>query len=304
MNTKSISIPVGGRWKGWPLLIGLLALIAIAVVIWRAVTPRQVEYREAPEADKIFAAQASTPFQILIPAYLPEKFDREAVKIDTSQKGPSGEPMVELTYATKRGQNLFLRQWVPVNPEKEILAASRPVETAWGQGWMLRQGEGLVALWTDVGPLRVSTFANSQQVVTAEEVVQIASTLGPASDAQVFDFVLELPELVAVEPPPPQQIPINEDGVQEFTLVVTPGGYDPVRFQVQKDVPVKMTFRQLGRVGCGNELNFPISSTGKMSAFLEDMGDSEVLEFTPTETGTFEFHCSHVMYRGLMTVVE
>jgi hypothetical protein len=304
MNTRSISIPAGGRWKGWPLFIGLLALIAIAFTIWQVATPREVEYRDAPEAQRILDIQASMPFQILIPAFLPEKFERETVRIDSSQLGPSGEPMIELTYTTKDGQNLFIRQWVPVNPEKEILAASRPVETAWGQGWLLRQGAGLIALWTDVGPMRVATFANNQQVVSQEEVLQIASTMGPASDAQVFDFVLEYPEVVAVQPPPPQQIPINEAGVQEFTLVVTPGGYDPVRFQVVKDVPVKMTFRQMGRVGCGNELNFPTSSTNKLSALLEDMSDSEVLEFTPTETGIFEFHCSHVMYRGLMTVVE
>ena len=47
---------------------------------------------------------------------------------------------------------------------------------------------------------------------------------------------------------------MNAQGVQELTLVVTPGGYTPLRFAVKKGVPVKLTFRQLGQVGCGNDL--------------------------------------------------
>jgi hypothetical protein len=302
MSSRTISLAGGRRWPIWSIIVGLLAVAALAVVLWQLVGERQVEYSEAPEARKILDVQAGMPFQILIPAYLPEEFLREDVQIDVTQLGPGGEPMVQLAYPNKRGQALYLRQWVPVNPDKEVLAAARPVETIWGTGWLRRQGEQLIALWTDVGPLRVSTFSNSHEVVSPEEVLQIASTLGPASQAQVFDFVLELPDVRAVEPPPPLEIPINDDGVQEFTLVVTPGGYDPLRFQVKKDVPVKMTFRQLGRVGCGNELIFPTNSTEIASAHLENMGDSQLIEFTPDEPGEFQFRCSHTMYRGLMTV--
>ena len=302
MSSRTISLAGGRQLPIWPIVLGLLAVVAVAFAIWQLTRPRQVEYQDAPEAQVILDAQASMPFQILIPAYLPEEFVREDVQIDVTQLGPGGEPMVQLTYPNDKGQELFLRQWVPVNPDKEVLAAARPVQTIWGQGWLRKQGEQLIALWTDVGPLRVSTFTNSQQIASQEEILQIASTLGPASQAQVFDFVLELPDVRAVEPPPPLEIPINEDGVQEFTLVVTPGGYDPLRFQVKKDVPVKMTFRQLGRVGCGNELIFPTNSTEIASAHLNDMGDSQLIEFTPDEAGEFQFRCSHTMYRGLMTV--
>lgn len=305
MGIKSVSLPAGGRLKAWHLALVVAILVAAAaIIVWQSSQPRQVEYREAPESQRILDVQANMPFQILIPAYLPEGFLREEVQIDVAQLGPGGEPMVELKYFTKNGATLFLREWVPINPEKEVLAAARPVQTIWGQGWLRKQGDKLIALWSDVGPMRVSAYTTRQDVVSQEELLQIASTLGPASDAQVFDFVLELPEVRAVEPPPPTEIPINEAGIQEFTLVVTPGGYDPVRFQVRKGVPVEMTFRQLGRVGCGNELNFSVDSDTKLSAFLENMAASERLSFTPTETGTFEFHCSHVMYRGLMTVVD
>lgn len=295
--------PRAGRRRIWlAAVVGMLVVASAILVVWQ-VSGREPETREAPEAQKILDVQANMPFQILIPAFLPKKFIREAVEIDIAQLGPGGEPMVQLAYPTKDGEILFLRQWLPVNPEKEILAAARPVQTLWGTGWLRRQGESLIALWTDVGPLRVSTYANSQQIVSQEEVLQIATTLGPASNRQVFDFVLELPEVRAVEPPPPLEIPINDDGVQEMTLIVTPGGYDPLRFQVKKDVPVRLTFRQLGRVGCGNELILAYSSTQKTSAHLDSAADSEMIEFTPTEVGEFQFQCSHTMYRGLMTVV-
>jgi hypothetical protein len=302
-NVSKKNRPRAGRRRIWLLAVaGVLVVLSAILVVWQ-VSGREPEMREAPEAQKILDVQANMPFQILIPAYLPRKFVRESVQIDVQQLGPGGEPMVQLAYRTKDGQILFLREWVPVNPDKEILAAARPVQTLWGTGWLRKQGESLIALWTDVGPLRVSTYANSQKVVSQEEVLQIASTLGPASNRQVFDFVLELPEVRAVVPPPPLEIPINEEGVQELTLVVTPGGYDPLRFQVRKDVPVRVTFRQLGQVGCGNELILPYSSTQKASAHLYSMSDAEVIEFTPTEVGEYQFQCSHTMYRGLMTVV-
>ena len=85
----------------------------------------------------------------------------------------------------------------------------------------------------------------------------MAESLGPASNRQVFSFVVEKPVIKEMAPPPPMEIKINDQGVQELTLVVTPGGYSPLRFAVKKGVPVRLTFRQLGQVGCGNELIFP-----------------------------------------------
>jgi plastocyanin domain-containing protein len=132
----------------------------------------------------------------------------------------------------------------------------------------------------------------------------MADTLGPASNRQVFSFVVDKPVVKELPPPPPFEVPLNEQGVQEFTLIITPGGYSPIRFAVRKGIPVKMTFRQLGQVGCGNTLIFPSDPTNLVSLALASESDQQVLEFTPQHTGTFEFHCSHVMYRGLMTVRE
>jgi hypothetical protein len=162
------------------------------------------------------------PFQIMIPAYLPKEFNRAGMDILVNQSGPSGEPMVQLTYRTSQGATLFVREWVPGNPEIEILANSRPIQTKWGKGWLLAEGGALVALWVDVGPTRVSVFTPSVGLLPREKILAIAESLGPASSQQVFTFVVDAPTIKDMPPAPPVEIKVNEQGVQELTLVVTP----------------------------------------------------------------------------------
>ena len=285
-----------GLLLGVGIFVGLLA-----VGIW-AITSYAQAPHDPPEAAKVFAVQATMPFQILIPAYLPAEFDRAGVAIQVDQSGPGGEPMVQLTYHTAQGATLFIREWVPVDPSKEILANSRPVETKWGKGWLLTQSDVLVALWVSVGPLRASVYTSNVDVLPRERVLQIAETLGPASNQQAFTFVVTTGKIKEVAPPPPVEIPVNAQGVQEFTLVVTPGGYDPLRFSVKVEMPVRMTFRQLGQVGCGNELLFPSNPLSPAALRLASPSDKKVLEFTPHQVGDFQFFCAHRMYRGVMTV--
>ena len=92
---------------------------------------------------------------------------------------------------------------MPVNPDMEILAGSRPIETKWGKGWLLTQGESLVALWVDVGPLRVSVYTPNTDVLPREQILGIANNLGPASNNQVFSFIVDSPVVKDVPPPPP-----------------------------------------------------------------------------------------------------
>ncbi|MBP7687741.1 MAG: cupredoxin domain-containing protein [Thermoflexales bacterium] len=287
-------------WWRWLPIAGVL-VGALAIGVWQVSsrTP-DTQVREAPEAERILAVQANMPFQILIPAYLPPQFDRANVEIDVSQIGPGGEPMVHLAYRSSKG-TMFFREWVPINPDKEILSGSRPIETQWGNGWLLKQGETLAAIWADVGPMRISAYSPDQKAVTVEQLLQMVNTLGPASNSQVFSFSVDLPSVRQVEPPPPYEVPIK-DGVQEFTLVVTPGGYDPLRFSVQQGLPVRMTFRALGQVGCGKELVLPTDSRNTLSVYLKSDTEIRTVEFMPSEAGTFLFNCSHQMYRGVMTV--
>jgi hypothetical protein len=286
------------------LLVSVLVGLGLIAGIWLVVQGRAETPREAPEAQKVLDVQANMPFQILIPAYLPEQFIREEMEIDVTQAGPGGEPMVLLTYRTRQGQTMYLKEWVPVNPDKEVLASSRPIQTEWGNGWLLRQGTDLIAIWVDIGPLRVSIYTINQDVLPTEELLAAAETLGPASNRQVFSFIVDPPEIRAVEPPPPVEASLNAEGVQEIDLIVTPGGYDPLRISVQKGVPVRLTFRQLGRVGCGNELNFPVAPGEYNALELETAEDIEVLEFTPQAAGSYEFFCAHLMYKGILVVRE
>ncbi|MGE5140670.1 MAG: cupredoxin domain-containing protein, partial [Rudaea sp.] len=230
--------------------------------------------------------------------------NRYGVEVKVNQQGPSGEPMTELTYRTAGGAALFVRQWVPVNPDMEILSGSRPIQTKWGKGWLLTQAKSLIAEWVDIGPLRVSLFTNNLNLVSREELVQIGDTLGPASGRQVFTFVVDRPAVKDVPLPPPVEAQINGEGVQELTLVVTPGGYSPIRFAVKKGIPVRITFKQLGPVGCGNDLTLPTDGENAISLHLESEADKDVAEFTPQQAGDFKFHCPHDMYRGIMTVRE
>ena len=288
------------RWLMGGLLIGLLAVLGG----WWVTQARAAQPKEAPEAQKILDIQAGMPFQVLIPAYLPKEYDRANVDVQSNLIGPGGEPMVQLTYKSEVGEPLFIKEWVPVNPDMEILAASRPVETKWGKGWLLKQGDGLLAIWIDVGPLRASIFTPGQALLDKEHLLAVADNMGPASNRQVFNFIIDPPQVREVEPPPPLEIPINAEGVQEIDLIITPGGYSPLRFAVKKGVPVRLTFRQLGQVGCGNELNFPTADGNTASLKLKTATDKQVLEFTPQQTGEFEFFCGHFMYRGRMYVQE
>jgi hypothetical protein len=293
-----------GKRSLWVYAGLVTAALVVAAGVWLILRNRAAEPTEAPEAETVLALQAEMPFQILIPAYLPKGFNREGVEITVNESGPGGEPMVQLTYRDKKGTNLFIREWVPVNPDMETLASSRPVETKWGRGWLLRQGESLVALWSDIGPLRVSIYSSNPTVLPSEQILAIADNMGPASNRQVFSFLLETPKVAEMPPPPPVEIPINEQGIQEVDLIVTPGGYSPLRFAVKVGVPVRLTFRQLGEVGCGNELIFPVGPENTAALYLESESDKKVFDFTPGTVGEFMFYCSHQMYRGIMTVHE
>jgi hypothetical protein len=279
-------------------------VVVVAAGVWLILRNRAAQPTEAPEAEKVLTLQAQMPFQILIPAYLPKAFNRAEVEIDVNQLGPGSEPMVMLTYRTRKGETLYLREWVPINPDMETLAGSHPVQTKWGKGWLLRQGESLVALWSDIGPMRVSIYSSDTIELPAEQILAIADNMGPASNRQVFSFLLDTPQVAEMPPPPPVEIAINEQGIQEVDLIVTPGGYSPLRFAVQVGVPVRLTFRQLGEVGCGNELIFPADPANPAALFLPSESDTIVYDFTPQTVGEFMYYCSHQMYRGIMTVHE
>ncbi|NLM45344.1 MAG: heavy metal transporter, partial [Firmicutes bacterium] len=88
-------------------------------------------------------------------------------------------------------------------------------------------------------------------------------------------------------------------GVQVVTTNLQPGSYEPI--VVQKGIPVKWIIKaQKSTInGCNNEIVIPKFNQGKK---LEP-GDN-VIEFTPTESGTFSYSCWMGMIRSKITVVD
>ena len=90
-----------------------------------------------------------------------------------------------------------------------------------------------------------------------------------------------------------------QDGVQIITTKLSSGRYEPIT--VQKGIPVKWIIQaQKGDInGCNNEIIIPkLDKSKKLKA-----GDN-VIEFTPTQTGTFAYSCWMGMIRSKITVVD
>jgi hypothetical protein len=282
----------------------VLLLAAGPLIAWR-LSSIEKPPEDPPEAAKILAAQEQTGnFGILIPAYLPKGFDRAGVEIKVSQRASSGEPSVELVYRHRTGARIIINQWVPSNPELQTLQGSRPIETKWGKGWLLTQARSLASLWVDIGPLRVALTTPDLDVVSREQLVQAGNTLGLASNLQVYSFVTALPAIRGIAPPPPFEVKTNSQGIQELNLTITPGGYSPIRFAVKQGIPVKINFRAIGEVGCGNVLIFPADLKNPSALQISDEQPVQVLEFTPQVAGHFGFRCTNNCFRGVMTVRE
>ncbi len=194
------------RWhrRWWLFLAAGITVILSSAVAFKVITAAPTP-TEAPEAARVLKAQESMgSLGILIPGYLPKGFDRSGVDVKVDQTGPGGEPAVDMAYRTKDGGAVFLHQWVPVNPALETLNNSRIIETKWGKSWLLTQGEdGLIALWVDVGPLRIGLSSPTQKFISREQIGLAPDTLGLAANSQVSSFVAELPQIKDIAPPPP-----------------------------------------------------------------------------------------------------
>jgi len=90
-----------------------------------------------------------------------------------------------------------------------------------------------------------------------------------------------------------------QDGIQIVTTKLSSGRYEPIT--VQKGIPVKWTIQaQKGDInGCNNEIVIPKFNKKKKL----ELGDN-IIEFTPTETGTFAYSCWMGMIRSKITVVD
>jgi hypothetical protein len=286
------------------LIVGIM-LVAILLSVSAWILPLGVSGKTIPppEAQSILGRQAEVPFQILIPAYLPAGFQRKDVEIRTDLTDPQGRPLVQLIYTHPRGVQLTLNEWM-----SETSDASNPTNTSElgiSQCYCLcRNGEVCQAdHWMiDNGLVRVMGETSNPEILSSSHIQLILGTLAPAGGMLTYTSIQNLPVLPGL--PPAEEISVNASGVQEVVLVISPTGYTPVHFSVKVGVPVRLTFHQLGDVGCGNELDFQWGDQQTSHLVLTDPTSSQVLEFTPQEGGDFLFHCPHLIYQGVMTVIE
>jgi hypothetical protein len=258
---------------------------------------------EAPEVEAVLQAQAELPFQILIPAYLPQGFKRQEVRIFTGEPGPQGQAMAQLVYTHPLSVTLTIYEWIP-GSEAAGDPANSPASGVNRCRCLCSGGNFCSAnrLMVDNGPLRISAETSDPTLLSREHVQVILTTLSPAGGLLTYSTLQDVP--AASNLPPAEEAPVNDEGVQELVLVVSPNGYTPVHFSVKKDIPVRLVFRVLGEVGCGNEVTFQWGAQEQETLVLSGSGDSKTLEFTPRETGQYLFHCPHYIYQGVMSVLD
>jgi sulfite exporter TauE/SafE len=87
------------------------------------------------------------------------------------------------------------------------------------------------------------------------------------------------------------------DGQQLVQMEVTSSGYSPDVIQVEKDIPVRWEIFGGKRLGCAR--TFVVPAFGVTAQIAQGMN---VVEFTPTKSGTFVYSCSMGMVSGTLIV--
>lgn len=92
---------------------------------------------------------------------------------------------------------------------------------------------------------------------------------------------------------------MGSSGIQEITVRVA-GGYEPAEVRVKRGKPVRLIFDRQETSSCSEEVVFPDFGIKK---FLPAHKETTV-EFTPDESGSYEFTCGMGMLRGKLTVED
>jgi len=90
-----------------------------------------------------------------------------------------------------------------------------------------------------------------------------------------------------------------ENGVQVVRMTENNNGYSPNKFSIQKDIPVKWIIEAKAPYSCASVILIPKL---KIQKFLS--AGENVVEFTPTESGSLPFSCSMGMYTGVFNVYD
>ncbi|MBI2665577.1 sulfite exporter TauE/SafE family protein, partial [Candidatus Woesearchaeota archaeon] len=90
-----------------------------------------------------------------------------------------------------------------------------------------------------------------------------------------------------------------KDGYQEIRMDVKYSGWSPNKFILQKNVPVKWIIDGKELNGCNSAIVVP-----KLGLNFKIKPGEQVIEFTPTETGSISWSCAMGMLQGLFIVQE
>ena len=81
-------------------------------------------------------------------------------------------------------------------------------------------------------------------------------------------------------------------------VTLSSGGYEPSEIRVEKGKPVKLAFYRKDADNCGGEVVFSKLNIKKKLP----VGETVLVEFTPTESGELGFACGMNMYKGKVMV--
>ncbi len=90
-----------------------------------------------------------------------------------------------------------------------------------------------------------------------------------------------------------------ENGVQVVRMTENNNGYSPNKFSIKKGVPVKWIIDAKAPYSCASVILIPKL---KIQKFLS--AGENIVEFTPTESGSLPFSCSMGMYTGVFNVYD
>ncbi len=90
-----------------------------------------------------------------------------------------------------------------------------------------------------------------------------------------------------------------QDGVQIVRMTQKAGGYTPNVFTVKKGVPVRWIITSESEFSCAASIVMPSQNISRRLTRGEN-----VIEFTPTQTGSIPFSCAMGMYRGVFNVTD
>ncbi|MBR9683916.1 hypothetical protein GOV03_05255 [Candidatus Woesearchaeota archaeon] len=92
---------------------------------------------------------------------------------------------------------------------------------------------------------------------------------------------------------------VFKDGYQEIRMEVNQYGWEPDKFVLKKDVPVRWIIEGKEINGCNNAIQVP-----KLGLNFDIKKGEQIIEFTPTEEGTISWSCWMGMIPGVFLVKD